>query len=399
MSEGHQVRLLEGGQALFPAMVTAIEAAQQRVWLETYILQAAGQTLDVVEALARAAERGVEVQVLVDGVGTGLLPASVAARWLAAGVRWEVFSPLGRLGLLVPSRWRRLHRKLCVVDEQVVFCGGINVLDDFREVEGDVLTAPRFDFAVEVRGPLLRDVVDSMRRVWWRAAASQRLRESDWAAALQAVRDGQQEGRTRLRAEATPEAAPRVRARFIERDNVTHRARIERAYVRAIRHAQHDIVLAHAYFVPGRRLRRALRDAVARGVRVRVLLQSRYEHFMQFHAARPVHHDLLRSGVALYAYQPSALHAKVAVIDGVWATVGSSNLDPLSLLLAREANVVIHDAGFAQVLLQRLERAIAVDSQPLDAQALAERPWRERWRDGLAYVLMRMALLLTGRRY
>lgn len=395
---GHQVHLLEGGRELFPAMVAAIDAAQQRVWLETYILQAAGQPQVLVDALARAARRGLEVRVLVDGVGTGWLSPSVAATWSAAGVEWEVFAPLGRLGLLVPSRWRRLHRKLCVVDETWVFCGGINVLDDGLDVGGEVLEAPRLDYAVRIQGPLLSDVVESMRRAWWRSAATQRLRDSAWAAALQAVRDGQSKAQRKVKPQTAAPQSP-VLATFVERDNLSHRTQIERAYLRAIRHAQREVILAHAYFVPGRRLRRALRQAVQRGVRVRVVLQSRYENFMQFHAARPVHHELLRHGVALYAYLPSALHAKVAVVDGAWATVGSSNLDPLSLLLAREANVVVHDADFARQLQQRLEGVLASDCEPLDAQRLAQRPWAERWRDGLAYLLMRMALWLTGRRY
>jgi cardiolipin synthase len=120
---------------------------------------------------------------------------------------------------------------------------------------------------------------------------------------------------------------------------------------------------------------------------------------MQFHAAQPVHHALMRAGVALYAYRASALHGKVAVIDGVWATVGSSNLDPLSLLLAREANVVVHDAAFAQGLRQQLLQAITVDSQRLDPVRWAQRPWRERFLDRLAFALMRLALFLTGQRY
>ena len=126
-----------------------------------------------------------------------------------------------------------------------------------------------------------------------------------------------------------------------------NRARIERAYRRAIGRAREEIIIANAYFVPGRRMRHALETAARRGVKVQLLLQGRYEYFMQYYAARPIYGALLRAGVQIHEYSPSFLHAKVAVIDGRWATVGSSNLDPFSLLLAREANVVIEDAGFA----------------------------------------------------
>lgn len=396
LSGGHDLRLLVGARALFPAMVEAIDAAQHSVHLETYIFDPRGQAQALVEALARAARRGVRVRVLVDGVGTGHVPAAVAALWFDAGVQWEVFSPLGRWGLLLPSGWRRLHRKLCVVDAQQAFCGGINVLDDWLEPGQAPLLKPRLDYAVQVIGPLVADVQSSMQRLWWRAVAAQRLRDADWSAALRAVRAsgppfGRQPRAGRSRAGAL--------AQFLERDNLRHRRRIERSYLRAIGRARHDVLLAHAYFVPGRRMRKALRQAVARGVRVQVLLQSRYENFMQHHAAQPVHHALMRAGVALYAYRASALHGKVAVIDGVWATVGSSNLDPLSLLLAREANVVVHDLNFAQGLRQHLLQAITVDSQRLDPVRWAQRPWRERLLDRVAFGLMRVALFLTGQRY
>lgn len=150
------------------------------------------------------------------------------------------------------------------------------------------------------------------------------------------------------------------------RDNLLHRRHIERAYRKAIGAAREEIIIANAYFLPGRKLRQALIEAVRRGVRVRLLLQGRYEYFMQYHAVRTVYGSLLAAGVEIHEYSASFLHAKVAVIDAdshlpgakPWATVGSSNLDPLSLLLAREANVVVEDATFAADLRQRLLEAM-----------------------------------------
>jgi cardiolipin synthase len=159
------------------------------------------------------------------------------------------------------------------------------------------------------------------------------------------------------------------------------------------------VLISNAYFLPGGRLRRALIEAARRGVRVRLLLQGRYEYFMQYHAARSVYLDLLQAGVEVYEYATSFLHAKVAVIDGRWSTVGSSNLDPLSLLLAREANVVIEDEHFARILQDRLEQAIAGHGRAVHLQDYSRRPWRERLMNKLAYTLMRMALFITGHRY
>lgn len=139
--------------------------------------------------------------------------------------------------------------------------------------------------------------------------------------------------------------------------------------------------------------------AARRGVRVRLLLQGRYEYFMQYYAVRSVYGELLRAGVEIHEYVPSFLHAKVAVIDGRWATVGSSNLDPLSLLLAREANVLVDDAAFAGALRSRLLQAIAHEGRQVEPQALAQRSLGERVHERIALGLMRMALFLTGMRY
>ena len=177
------------------------------------------------------------------------------------------------------------------------------------------------------------------------------------------------------------------------------RTRIEASYRKAIGEARSEIIIANAYFVPGVRLRHALIRAARRGVRVRLLLQGRYEYFMQFHAARPVFGALLDAGVEIHEYAASFLHAKVAVIDSLWVTVGSSNLDPLSLLLAREANVVVVDAAFAQDLRQRLDAAMQLSGQAMDATKYANRPRRQRLLDWFAFGLMRLMLFLNGRRY
>jgi cardiolipin synthase len=190
-----------------------------------------------------------------------------------------------------------------------------------------------------------------------------------------------------------------VRAALLLRDNLRHRAVIERAYLRAIGRARQEILIANAYFVPGGRMRRALVNAARRGVRVVLLLQGRYEYFMQYYAARPVFGALLRAGVEIHEYAPSFLHAKVAVMDGRWATIGSSNLDPLSLLLAREANVVVEDAGFAARLRERLVAALQHEGQPMDRQAYEQRSPLQRAKERLALVVMRALLAIQGKKY
>ena len=392
---GHEVQLLQGSTEFFPALIAGMDAARHSIWLETYIFDFTGSAQGVAQALERAARRGVSVHVVMDGVGTDAIPALWRQRWQAAGVQWRVFSPLGPGGLLIPNRWRRLHRKLAVLDGERLFCGGINVLDDWYDPHHGALRQPRFDLAVSLSGPVVDDAVDTMSRLWWRLEAAQAIRSRRLPHALQAWRQALP-APTPGALRAGPQG---LRAALVLRDNLRHRARIEKAYLRAIGAAREEVLIANAYFLPGRKLRRALVMAAQRGVRVQLLLQGRYESFMQHHAARPVYGPLLAAGVEIHEYEPSFLHAKVAVVDGCWSTVGSSNLDPLSLLLAREANVVIDDREFAAGLRSALQAAMRKAGRPVQPELLARRPWRLRVLDRLAFGLMRLALWLTGYRY
>lgn len=417
LQTGHQLSLLPGGEALFAALVQAMDAARRSIHLETYIFDFQGTPLLVAEALERAARRGVMVRVVVDGIGTGQIPEAWYTRFKAAGVHCCVYSPMRSLGMLWPSGWRRLHRKLCVVDGVLGFCGGINLLDDHLDPNMGQLTHPRFDFAVRCTGPLVADMEDTMLTLWWRMQAIRQAKRREFKAAWETLSNRQGVGKfadwvlprtlwahgQRLHHPSTPSHAPPVvedaPAALVLRDNVWHRADIEKAYLKAIGEAKHHITLANAYFIPGRKLRRALIRAAQRGVSVRVLLQGEYETFMQYHAARPVFKQLLDAGIDIRAYTPSALHAKVAVIDGQWATVGSSNLDPLSLLLAREANIVSTDTQFSQDLHQRLILALEHGATIIDHSSLNARAWHERVLDWVAFGLMHFALFINRKTY
>ena len=408
------LQLLQGGQAFFPALIKAFDAAERWIQLETYIFDFHGTGSEVANALLRAGKRGVTVQVLVDGIGTAALSEEWRKKFIEAGVSWCIYSPLatslGGMGLLVPERWRRLHRKLCVVDQRLVFCGGINVLDDFYDPNHGELQAPRFDFSVAVTGPLAVDAADAMALLWWRVQAGYSARQRHLSAAWDKFKAAGYGGRTDARPlsnQANPliakasgaSTSSAVKAALVLRDNLRNRSSIERVYRQAIGQARHEIIIANAYFLPGGKLRRALVNAAKRGVRVTLLLQGRYEYFMQYHAARPVYGALLAAGVEIHEYESSFLHAKVAVVDGRWATVGSSNLDPLSLLLAREANVVVSDKAFAGDLRARLCNAMVGHGRRIDPAIYNRRPLGQRLRGWVAYTLMRLVLLVTGQQY
>lgn len=402
LRSGHSISLLNQGKEFFPALRAAIDASLQEVRLETYIFQFDDEGAAVASALERAALRGVAVYLVMDGIGTPQIPAEWVHKLNQAGVHWHLFSPLGPLGLLLPGRWRRMHRKLCVVDGEVAFCGGINIVDDWSDLSLGRQSHPRFDFALEVRGPLVADVHTTMAQFWRRLDTTrqiERLQLREAARSFQRDRAASSQLLGHRAPAASNNALGHARAALVLRDNVRHRNQIEKVYRKALGTARHEVLIASAYFAPSAKIRRALMDAARRGVRVRLLLHGGYENFMQFHAARPLFGALLEAGVQIYEYQGGLLHAKVAVVDAHWMTVGSSNLDPLSLQLAREANVVVEDATLARALQQQLERALFEHAQPLDTLAYADRPWGQRQRDWLAYGLMRVILFLMGRRY
>ena len=373
---GNRLRLLQGGAEFFPALIAAIDAARLEVHLETYIFNDDPSAAAVRDALVAAARRGVRVRVLVDGVGARDLPDAWRDALKSAGVALLVYRPLVSGWRSNPHSLRRLHRKLAVVDARIAFLGGMNLIDDYEPVR---FAAPRLDFSVEVQGPLLGAIHQSAARLWRLVALTQ-------------FHPG--ENRRRPLRPSWPTDG-RVRAAFVVRDNFAHRRDIERVYLAALALARDEIVIANAYFLPGRRFRKLLKMAAARGVRVHLLVQGHTDHPFFQAAARALYRDLLAAGVAIHEYGASELHAKVAVVDGHWATVGSSNIDPFSLLLAREANLVVDDAGFAGDLRQRLQQAIA-RSVALDPAGWGRRPWPRRIASWLAYEGVRLMVGLAG---
>ena len=377
---GNRVRLLENGSDFFPALVAAIDGAGEEVHLETYIFADDETGRQVAAALSRAARRGVTVRLLVDGFGTLNFRQGLGATLEADGVHLLIYRP--ELGGLFNKfkfrrhRLRRLHRKLCVVDGAVAFVGGINIVDDWDNLNHKAQVPPRFDYAVQVTGPLVGPIHQAVHHLW-RLVRWSRLghRPASPGGACPA-----------------PLPAGDVRGAFVIRDNLRHRRDIEEAYLQAIANAREDVLIANAYFLPGRRFRQALVDAARRGIRVTVLAQGRVEYVLQHYATRALYRQLLSAGVHIYEYQRSFLHAKVAVVDRHWATVGSSNIDPFSLLLAREANVIIDDQAFNSALRSSLARAVTEGAVPVVMDHWRRLPWWERLASRLAYFLVRLAV-------
>lgn len=371
------LRLHNSGAQYFPALLAAIEGARTDIHLETYIFADDATGREVAAALMRAAGRGVTVRVVVDGFGGREFPRTLMPALRAAGVNVLIYrAELAPLSVR-RRRLRRLHRKLAVIDGRIAFIGGINIIDDGNSPLPD---SPRHDYAVQVSGPLLRPIVKTTRRMW------EMVSWANFKRRLLAVRP------------CRPMAAPAgsQRAALVLRDNLLHRRDIEEAYLEAINAAQHDILIANAYFLPGARFRHALADAARRGVRVRLLLQGRVEYRLQHYATQALYGSLMAGGIRIYEYHRSFMHAKVAVIDDRWATVGSSNIDPFSLLLAKEANVIADDADFAAELRGHLEAAINNGARELLPSRWRQLPLLSRLLRWASYQAVRLLLGVAG---
>ena len=374
---GNALTLLENGTEFFPALETAIDGAATEIFLETYIFANDDTGHRIAAALSRAAGRGVCVRLLVDGFGGRDFVEHLQAPLDAAEVNVQIYrrevAPLS----LRRHRLRRLHRKIAVIDGRLAFVGGINIISDLDQPS---FAGPRLDYSVRIEGPLVRPIHGTVTHVWQLVAwASFRRRHPQGFAPLPpASEDGG------------------IEAGFLIRDNLRHRRDIEDAYLTAIAEARSEIILANAYFLPGRRFRQALLEARRRGVRVTLLTQGWTDHPLQQYATRALYGQFLAHGVRIFEYHRSHLHAKVAVVDEHWATVGSSNIDPFSLLLAKEANIVVRDTEFAGQLHRSIQTAIANGAREMTVENFAHQPIHSRFMRWLSYGLVRALVGLTG---
>jgi cardiolipin synthase len=343
--DGNAVRLLENGEEFFPRAFEAIAGARHEILIETFILFEDKVGLELHRHLIEAAKRGVRVDLTVDGWGSPSFSHDFVRALVEAGVRFHVFDPHRQpFGMRVHYLFRRMHRKLLVVDGRIAFIGGINYSADHLLDYGPGALQ---DYSVELEGPIVADLRDF--------AAAQVAPWPSRDAALS----------------TPPPRAGDARVLFATRDNAHCRTDIEHRYRHAIRAARHEVLIANAYFFPSHGLLSELRRAARRGVSVTLILAGRSDERIATFGARTLYKHLIRAGVQVFEYGPRPFHGKVALIDDDWATVGSSNLDPLSLSLNLEANVFIRDAGFNRHLRKRLMalrdahcRRIDIDSLP-----------------------------------
>jgi cardiolipin synthase len=379
MNPDNHIVLLQNGEAYFPALELALDRATHDIYLESYIFENDHTGRRIAEALRRAALRGVTTHMLIDGFGSNSLPKTMIDYLEEAGVMVLMYRPKISPLTFRRRRLRRLHRKIVVVDRKMAFVGGINIIDDMDLPDQDF---PRFDYAVSVEGPLVKEIHASCRRLWLRVIRSRRLYFT-W-------------DRNKQKQPPPPQPAGHMRSAFLVRDNFRHRRDIENAYLQAIAQAKSEIILANAYFLPGLNFRHALLAASRRGVRVVLLLQGKIEYRLAHYASRALFGSFLEAGIEVYEYHKSILHAKVAVIDNHWATVGSSNIDPFSLLLSLEANIVIDDQKFADTIKDSLEQAITKGAKRVFEDSWSSQNIMLRLVSWLSYGLVRFMIGIVG---
>ncbi|MEO5696680.1 MAG: cardiolipin synthase ClsB [Burkholderiaceae bacterium] len=372
-SEGNAFELLENGEEFFPRVFEAIGAARREVLVETFILFEDKVGLALQEALVGAARRGVQVSICVDGFGAHELTEGFIGAFAEAGVTLTMFDPQPKLFGWRYKVFRRMHRKIVVIDGEHAFVGGINYSADHL---ADFGPEAKQDYAVAVEGPIVAEI--------------HRFVLDQFALAKQPKRWFQRRSRPVEAPETALAAAGKARALFVVRDNNRHRTAIERHYRSEIRAARERIVIANAYFFPGYRLLREMRRAARRGVDVRLILQGEPDMPIVKTGAELLYEDLLKSGVRIFEYCKRPLHGKVALVDDEWSTVGSSNLDPLSLALNLEANVMIRDRDFNAGLMDRLGQLMEESCTEVTVDKLGPKRYWSKLRSFVLYHVLRL---------
>lgn len=364
--DGNRLQLLENGEEFFPRVFEVIAQARKEVLLETFILFEDKVGIELQKALISAAERGASVDVTVDGYGSADLTAEFVKAMTDVGIRIHMFDPHKRLMGKRVNLFRRMHRKIVVVDGEIAFIGGINFSADHL---ADFGPGAKQDYALQVEGPVVHDIhrfslttvaPKGPARRWWQRRAR------PLADTYVGVSRGE------------------ARALLVTRDNEQHHTDIEEHYLQAIRDARSRLLIANAYFFPGYRVLREIRNAARRGVRVRLILQGQPDMPIAKFGARMLYNYLMNAGVEIHEYCRRPLHGKVALADYEWSTVGSSNLDPLSLSLNLEANLIIRDHVFNRVLHERLDHLLQNDCRRIPIERIMRGYW---WRAPLAFVI------------
>ena len=368
----NKIELLKNGKDYFASVIHSIKQARYNIFVEAYIFSHDVTGIKILAVLKEAAKRNVEVYLLLDGFGSRDLSQKVIDEIKASKIHFHFYHPKISPYQMKRISLRRLHRKMFLIDHKIAYIGGINIIDDMNVPNGK---APRIDYAVQLEGPVIHLISQSMVKLWKRVSWSH-------------LEKSYVPKHNHKNISSYPNG---IRLNFIERDNFRHRQDIEKAYLHAIQNAKDEIFIANAYFIPGKKFERALIDAARRGVLVTLLLKGEMDYFLS-NATRAFYAKFLKEGISIFEYTRSFMHSKVAVIDETWSTVGSSNIDPFSLLLAREANIVVFDKSFASQLKKNIKEDIQFGGTEILLKDWDKAHLIKRLKARMAYLFIRLSL-------
>ncbi|MBU2886268.1 cardiolipin synthase ClsB [Gilvimarinus agarilyticus] len=369
--EGNSIHLMENGEKFFPQLIRRIKHAKCEVFLETFILENDRIGRAIKRAILLARKRGAWVSLTVDSWGSHYLDPEFIEELTAAGVVFQIYDPQPSWYKGRPKLFRRLHRKLVCVDGKYAMIGGINYCNDHMVTSGP---GAKQDYAVELQGPIIASI-RQLCKSYVRDARDERLKEVEvWP----------------------PERQDRGhKISFISRDNRHNRRRIEKAYLTAIAQAKTRIWIANAYFFPSYRFVRALIKAQQRGVDVRLVIQGDPDIPFSLSVARALYDLILRNKIKLYEFRERPLHAKIAVVDDHWSTIGSSNLDPLSLAFNLEANILVKSKEFNKELARKIDNLVS-RSVPIEQSWVKHRRWYWLVKDFFTFHVLRWFPTISG---
>ncbi|WWO99624.1 MAG: cardiolipin synthase ClsB [Candidatus Dasytiphilus stammeri] len=352
---GNRITLLENGEEFFPRVFHTIKKSKISILLETFHIFEDEVGVELRNVLLEAAQRHIYIKIMVDGYGSSELSDHFIQELTQAGVHFIYYNPCSRILGKCINIFRRLHRQTIIIDKEIAFIGGINFSAEQLTNYGP--TAKQ-DYAVEITGPIVDDIwsytYNAMKCKSLLHLEKKKINYSYFKPSLNNNLN---------------------RAIYIWRDNDKHRDDIEQSYITMLQEAQHEVIIANAYFFPGDRIIQNMRTAARRGVKIKLIVQGKADlHFANI-GTRLLYNYLIESGIEIYEYFRRLLHSKVAIKDDKWSTIGSSNLDPLSLSLNLEANLIIFDRKFNNELRTKLNQIIKNDCVKIDKKYLSERSY------------------------
>jgi cardiolipin synthase len=371
--EGHSVKLVQSGEPFFAANIKAIDEARQYIHFQTYIVDEDKTGQSIIDALVRAAGRGVRIYLLLDAFGTKYLSEEFIKKIEDSGILFRFFSPVFITKGFQMSL--RLHHKVLLIDGELAIIGGMNFADRYHGTQG---RKEWLDFAVIVKGPECMHINSIMRKLWNKTFISKEERSNEIVHSVKIFEEN-------------------IRLRVTENNWYRNKIEVLRSYRSAFKHAHHNMIIFASYFLPGRLERKLLRLASARGVDIKIVLASESDAPIFKRATGFLYEYFLRNNIKIYEYQPSNLHAKVATVDGKWSTVGSYNLNHISDYGSIEMNVDILDTGFTENFEKILLRIIKNDCRQVTTEEyLKRRTWYSRLRGWFSYQMIRFLMRLMS---